>query len=366
MIIVRYLIRETLKSQLAVFFVLFLVFFSQKFISVLAEASDGDIPASMILQVVGLNMPTMGLLMLPLSIYVGILLTFGRLYAESEITVMNATGIGNKFLIHAALYLAIITGGIAMVNSVWLAPWSQEKVAQLMEHLSTSSSIDLLKKGQFQTSPDGQAVVFVDDIKDKKLTNVFVAQPAPRGSTRPSVMFANSGVAQEFADGRQILTLKDGVRYEGVPNSLDYMNTSYDEYSGLIGQREAKKKKRKWEALPIKELWNNPNLEAKAELQWRITLIVCVPLLTLVVVPLSSVNPRQGRFAKLFPAVLLYLAYFLSISAMKSGIEDGSVPASVGMWAINAGLLVVGIILNSLDSIFVRKLKDRFKKKKGI
>ena len=243
MIIVRYLIRETLKSQFAVFFVLFLVFLSQKFISVLADASDGDIPASMIVSIVGLNMPAMGLLMLPLSLYVGILLTFGRLYAESEITVMNATGIGNKFLVHAALYLAVITGAIAAFNSLYLSPWSQEKVTQLLEKVTATSSIDLLKKGQFQPAPDGSAVVFVDDIKDKKLTNVFVAQAQPRDSIRPSVMFANSGVVQEFPDGRQMLTLKDGVRYEGIPNSLDYRNTDYDEYSALIGQRDVQKEK---------------------------------------------------------------------------------------------------------------------------
>ncbi len=91
MIIVRYLIRETLKSQFAIFSY-FLVFVSQKFISVLADASDGDIPAGLIFSIVGLNMPAMGLLMLPLSLYIGILITFGRLYAESEIVVMNATG----------------------------------------------------------------------------------------------------------------------------------------------------------------------------------------------------------------------------------------------------------------------------------
>ncbi len=364
MIIVRYLIRETLKSQFAVFFVLFLVFLSQKFIRVLADASDGDIPANMIMSIVGLNMPAMGLLMLPLSLYVGILLTFGRLYAESEITVMNATGIGNKFLVQAALYLAIITGVIAAVNSLWLSPWSQEKVTQLMEQVATTSSVDLLKKGQFQPSPDGSAVVFVDDIKDKKLTNVFVAQAQPRDSIRPSVMFASSGVVQEFPDGRQMLTLKDGTRYEGIPNSLDYRNTNYDEYSALIGQREAKKKKRKWEAIPTLDLIGQGNLEAKAELQWRMTLIVCIPLLTLVVVPLSAVNPRQGRFAKLGPAVLIYLAYFLAISAMKSAIEDGSVPAGLGMWLINGCLLIAGIILNSLDSLFVRGLRDKLRKRK--
>ncbi len=82
MIIVRYLIKETVKSQLAVLFVLFLVFFSQKFIRVLANASDGSIPSNEILTLVGLYMPSMAMLMLPLSIFIGILLTFGRLYAR--------------------------------------------------------------------------------------------------------------------------------------------------------------------------------------------------------------------------------------------------------------------------------------------
>ncbi|NCO47319.1 MAG: LptF/LptG family permease, partial [Vibrio sp.] len=189
MIIVRYLIRETLKSQFAIFFVLFLVFLSQRFIRVLAEASDGDIPARMILSIVSLNMPAMGLLMLPLSLYIGILLTFGRLYAESEITVMNATGIGNKFLIRAALYLALITSGAAAFNAFWLAPWSQDKEAQLMEQLAAENSVDLLQKGQFQRTPDGSSVVFIENIENKKLHNVFVAQLAPKDSILPSVMF---------------------------------------------------------------------------------------------------------------------------------------------------------------------------------
>ncbi|NMU46760.1 LptF/LptG family permease, partial [Vibrio parahaemolyticus] len=98
----------------------------------------------------GLNMPAMGLLMLPLSLYIGILITFGRLYAESEIVVMNATGIGNKFLVQAALYLALITSAVAAFNALWLSPWSQDRVEQLYEQVAAENSVDLLKKGQFQ------------------------------------------------------------------------------------------------------------------------------------------------------------------------------------------------------------------------
>ncbi len=364
MIIVRYLIRETLKSQFAIFFVLFLVFLSQKFIRVLAEASDGEIPARMIASIVGLNMPSMGLLMLPLSIYIGILLTFGRLYAESEITVMNATGIGNKFLVQAALCLAVITASVAAVNAMWLSPWSQDKQAQLMEQLASENSVDLLQKGQFQRSPDGTSVVFIDNIDNRKLSNVFVAQLSPRDSVLPSVMFSNSGKVKELSDGRQVITMYEGTRYEGVPTRVDYMVTKFDEYEGLIGQRAVEKGDRDWEAIPTLELIKNSSSKAQAELQWRISLVVCIPLLTMLVVPLSAVNPRQGRFAKMGPAILIYLTYFLAISATKSAIEDGSIPAHVGMWPINALLLIVAIMANYMDSVAVRKLKDRFKQKK--
>ncbi|MCW8333238.1 LPS export ABC transporter permease LptF [Vibrio sp. SCSIO 43135] len=364
MIIVRYLIRETLKSQFAIFFVLFLVFLSQKFIRVLAEASDGEIPARMILSIVSLNMPAMGLLMLPLSLYIGILLTFGRLYAESEITVMNATGIGNKFLVRAALYLAVITGCVAAFNSFWLAPWSQDKEAQLMEQLASENSVDLLQKGSFQRTPDGSSVVFIDDIEGKQLKNVFVAQLRPRDSILPSVMFSNYGDVKETSDGRQVITMYEGTRYEGVPTRVDYRITDFDEYEGLIGQRSVKEKGRDWEAIPTLALLSNPDPRAQAELQWRISLVLCIPLLTMLVVPLSAVNPRQGRFAKMGPAILIYLAYFLSISATKSAIEDGSIPIIVGMWPINAALLLAAIGVNTMDSIPVRRFKDKLRQKK--
>ncbi|MFC3023190.1 LPS export ABC transporter permease LptF [Vibrio zhugei] len=364
MIIVRYLIREALKSQLAIFFVLFLVFLSQKFIRVLAEASDGEIPARMILSIVGLNMPAMGLLMLPLSLYIGILLTFGRLYAESEITVMNATGIGNKFLIQAALALALITSGVAAFNSFWLSPWGQDKVAQLMEKLSSENSVDLLQKGQFQRSPDGSSVVFIDDINNHKLSNVFVAQLTPKDSVMPSVMFSDSGEVKDLSDGRQVISMHNGTRYEGVPTRVNYMITTFDQYQGLIGQRKVKHEDRDWEAIPTLQLLHNAHPKAQAELQWRISLVVCIPLLTMLVVPLSAVNPRQGRFAKMGPAILIYLAYFLAISATKSAIEDGSIPTALGMWPINGLLLLAALAINSLDSVAVRKFKDKFRKRK--
>ena len=50
-----------------------------------------------------LGVPKMAQLILPLSLFLGLLMTLGRLYTESEITVMHACGLGKRTLIIAAM-----------------------------------------------------------------------------------------------------------------------------------------------------------------------------------------------------------------------------------------------------------------------
>ena len=46
-------------------------------------------------------------LILPLGLFLGILLAYGRLYLDSEITVLNACGISEKKLLSSALMPAL-------------------------------------------------------------------------------------------------------------------------------------------------------------------------------------------------------------------------------------------------------------------
>lgn len=103
MIIIRYLVRETLKSQIAILFILLLIFFCQNLVRVLGDAVDGNIPTNLVLSLLALGVPKMAQLILPLSLFLGLLMTLGRLYTESEITVMHACGLGKHTLIIAAM-----------------------------------------------------------------------------------------------------------------------------------------------------------------------------------------------------------------------------------------------------------------------
>jgi len=91
-----------------------------------------------------------------------------------------------------------------------------------------------------------------------------------------------------------------------------------------------------------------------AELQWRLSLILIIPILCLLAVPLSKVNPRQGRFAKLAPAVLLYIIYFALLLASRDWLADGLLPAVVGLWWVHAVFLALGLLM------FQEKLPELF------
>jgi lipopolysaccharide export system permease protein len=46
-------------------------------------------------------------------------------------------------------------------------------------------------------------------------------------------------------------------------------------------------------------------------------------MMALIVVPLSVVNPRQGRVLSMLPAMLLYLVYFLLQTSIRSNGAKG-------------------------------------------
>lgn len=369
MIIIRYLVREVLKSQFAVLAVLFLIFFSQKFIRVLESATEGSIPNDIILMLVGLNVPTMAMFMLPLSLYIGILVAYGRLYSNSEITVMNATGIGASVLNQAATILVLIISVFTCINVLWLAPWCNQQTTHLLQQATSSNGLDFLIKGQFQQTPDGKSVVFIDDIKNdgQELKRIFVAQPFGQKKLRPSIIIANSGKVKENENGTQILQLNNGVRYEGAATDLNYLLTQFSGYEATIGKnRSVYRSSKALDAQSTLKLLKQNNLAAKAEFQWRISLILCIPLLVLIVVPLSKVNSRQGKFSKVIPAMLIYLSYFLLLSAGKAAVESGTLPVYIGLWGVNLIYMVLGMWLYLSDSVYIRKYKDTRRVNKNV
>ncbi|KIS44287.1 LPS export ABC transporter permease LptF [Kosakonia radicincitans] len=366
MIIIRYLVRETLKSQLAILFILLLIFFCQKLVRILGAAADGEIPTNLVLSLLGLGVPEMAQLILPLSLFLGLLMTLGKLYTESEITVMHACGLSRAVLIKAAMVLALFTGIIAAVNVMWAGPWSSRHQDQVLADAKANPGMAALAQGQFQQATDGNSVLFIEGVEGNRFHNVFLAQIRPKGNARPSVVVADSGQLSQHKDGSQVVTLNTGTRFEGTAMLRDFRITDFQNYQAIIGHQTVALDPSDTEQMDMRTLFNTDNPRASAELHWRLTLIFTVVMMALMVVPLSVVNPRQGRVLSMLPAMLLYLVFFLLQTTLRSNGAKGKLDPMIWMWAVNLVYLALAVMLNLWDTVPMRRVRARFTRKGAV
>jgi lipopolysaccharide export system permease protein len=363
-LIFRYLMKETLKSQVAIFMLLMAIFITQKFVKVLADASEGEIPAGLVLGFLALHMPVLASIVLPLSLFLGIMLAHGRLYVDSEMTVMRACGISEWYITRVMLILALCMSFLTAGLTMWLTPLSVESTYQLKDKVGAQSGLTSLTPGRFQETANQQAVVFVHDIDNGQnpLRKVFLAQrDSDSDFEKIRIVYASSGGIEEQANGAQKLILNQGKQYEGEVGRQDYQVVEFEEYQIQIAEQQSEKKRRKLSAYPITDLIDDPSLDALAELHWRIAIPLSLPFLVLIAVPLSAADPRQGRFGKMFPALMLYLGYFVLLMAGRKALEDGNIPPQLGLWWVHGVLLFIGGVLLLKGRPFGVKLRALIK-----
>lgn len=363
-ILTRYLTKEVLKSQTAILFILLLIFFCQQLVRVLGSAANGNVPADLVLSLLGLGMPAMAQLMLPLCLFIALLLTFGRLYAESEITVMRACGVGQGLLVKVALLLSLVTASLAAYNVLELSPWALQKQSQIVKEAKANPTVGALAAGQFISASSKDQVLFIDKVQNNTIEGVYVFQMQNKKNQKPSVIVADSGEITALPNGDQVLNLNRSQRVEGSAVLPDFRITDFERYQAYLGYKATANDEDDAETLSFQQLLANTTPAGKAELHWRITLVLAVPLMALIAVPLSRVNPRQGRFANILPALLLYLIYFLLQSSLKSAGAAGKLDASLWLPSVNIGFFVLGILLNSWNSAVMYKVRYALFKKR--
>ncbi|MBU2112567.1 MAG: LPS export ABC transporter permease LptF, partial [Gammaproteobacteria bacterium] len=336
MIIFRYLLAEVFKSQLAVFVILMTIILSQRFVKILADASEGEVPGQLVMSIVALKLPQLAVIILPLSAFIGILVAYGRIYADSEMTVLHATGVSEWYVTRITLVLSLLLAIAAGGVTLFLSPWATEREYQVLEKADASAGLMSVVPGRFQHTSNEKAVIFVHDVgrgsEAGRLGRVFVAQSSDDDANSLAVVYAQSGIVREDATGAQSLQLDAGRRYAGTVSSPAFEITEFEQYQIQIREQEVEQRRRKLGSVPSSELLLLDSNEAVAEWHWRIAIPLSIPLLTLIAVPLSRVNPRQGKFGRLLPALLLYLGYYSLLIIARSALEDGKIPAQLGMW----------------------------------
>lgn len=341
----RYFSRELALTFVAVSAVLLAVVVSKSFVSLLTRVMEGKMSADAVLSLLGLGILEAAILLTPFALFISVMLVLGRLYRDSEIYAIKANGIGQLRLFrYAALFVlpVIVLLGYA---SVFLAPQIAQQVETIKLEAKERTSVLGLVPGQFIEARQGEWVVFVEstDRESGTARNIFIYD---RRGDRISIETARSVQQTDSPEleGRS-LVLSQGRRYEGIPGEGNFTVVSFDHHSVRIPELNAAPDHDDPELMTAAQLLASHASPELAELQWRLSIPVAALLLVLLAFPLSVVRPRQGRFAKLGLAIVIYLVYSNLMILAETWVADDRLPSVPGLFAVHGVVALMVVFL---------------------
>jgi lipopolysaccharide export system permease protein len=343
-ILSRYILREVAAAWLVVTAVLLVILFANQVVGVLERAAANQYPQGVVLELIGLGALQYLWVLLPVGLLLGVVLAFGRLYHDSEMAAAFACGAGpaNVYL-PVALLALLLTAALAWLTLV-LAPAATVRALSLRGEALRAGQFGPIAPGKFRSFGGGNAVVYAEVVnKDGTLGNVFVERN--RGPV-VEVALAQRARREVAPDGQTyVLTLYDGARFEGVPGSAQFRMLHFAEHVVPVRIPQSNDVVTALEARPTGMLLGSAGLPERAELQWRIAMPLSCLVLALLAVPLARLKPRQGRYARVWLAVVIYFIYLNLISAGKVWISRGTVPAALGLWWTHAVVALLALIV---------------------
>lgn len=359
MIISRYFSKEVYGTVFSVTLILVLVFLVNQTIRFLSQAAMGHLASSAVLNLILLELPYLLGLLLPLGLYLGVLITYSRFYADQEMTVLFAAGMSRWQLLRITLWISSLIFVLVCGLMFGLNPFLAQKKNSILASTAAKNLVATLVPGTFKISQDGRRVIYVGSVSrdHKTAENLFVAD-APSADVSPkesaglkegqtvgwAVTSANRGYQKKDGEDNALFIIaEDGYRYQGTPGKQDFEVTQYKQYGVELPKEDDNFVSQDSDAIPSIQLLKNSQHDVRyaTEFQWRLALPISAVLLAILAQLLSRVAPRQGRFQQLIPAILIYVVYANMIFVGRSWMFHSKTPEWLGLWWIHGVLMLL-------------------------
>ncbi|BBP45216.1 LPS export ABC transporter permease LptF [Thiosulfatimonas sediminis] len=342
------LLKELILTFLAVLSVLLLITYGSEATKLLGRALDGRVPVNLVGQLLLLRLPDVLGMIMPLSVLIAVVLTFGRLYQDQEMVVLHSSGIApsyfRKVLLRFLVPLALLSG--LLLN--YLEPLALQYERQALSQNETLSPVAALQAGKFNSLPNNKGVLYAKSISaDGRLQDIWIKY---QDGANDLLLMAPQG---QFVRQQEqiVLRLQNGWRYQnlhyavqdGVPSQSKPIEVqNFVLFEGLLPELSSAQTPLRDKDLFTWQLIGSDNLKQQALVQWRLNMPLGIIALGLIGFMLAKTGPRQGRFARMFAAILLFIAFNQAMVAGQKALEKGLWSAEIGLWPITGLFLLIG------------------------
>lgn len=330
--------RQVASTTLVVTALLTLIMIGGRLIKYFGAAAQGRLDVGVLLSIVALRLPEFLVLILPLGFFAGLMLVFGRLYVDHEMAVLNSSGVSRErvgwLLWPLVLLMVAAEASLSLVG----ASWGSRQSDQLLASQALRSGFDLVKPGEFVSS--GAYTIYAGSLSDdrRELRDVFFYQRATEPNQPDRMILAER--ASRVTDPEQqasIVDLQNGRQYQFKAGQAEYNRAEFRYYRlRLEHDRSDDTRISRLETASLQQLWTERySPPVQAELGFRLSMPWVMLLAAVLAVPLAQVSPRQGRYIRLIPSIMLFATVVVSLMAVKTRVSKAELEA----WAFVAVLL---------------------------
>ncbi|MCE5387001.1 MAG: LPS export ABC transporter permease LptF [Acidithiobacillus sp.] len=311
---------------------------------ILQQVAAGQLPLEMVLQLLGLSLPTLLVMVIPLALYFAVYLVFSNLYRNHEMMAIQGAGIGLGTLLRGLLGIIVLIVLLEALLALWWAPQSQWELQQEASRLAAAAAQSLIRPGNFADLPGGHVIYVGQQLAGQdRYREIFLDLSRANVSDYATAAFGEIRIA---ADGTVSLVLIDGKRYLGQPGTAGYKIWSFSHYRvALAGPTQHSSTDHSWASRSLPQLFADLSLvnqrrHAQAELEWRLFWPLLIPLVVLLAIPLAHAEPRrQGRSGGLLAGVVLLVGANNLLIALKENLIQGKIAPLPGLFLV---LLLLG------------------------
>jgi len=305
----------------------------------------------------------------PMSTLLAVLMTFLRLSHDNEITAMKAAGINLYQLLPPVLILSISAYLIDSFIAIHLLPKGNRAFNDLVYRIAKERAYIGIKPRIFNDDFK-DIVLYVNKIdpSGKVLEGVFISDQ--RDPAFSSTIIAKKGVILTDKENKVlVLRVFQGTIHHDSEDLSTSSTTYFKTYDLVLNLEQLGQKRRTGEIgeseMDISELWakirSRKNHDVKynlmlMELHKKFSIPFACLVLGLIGVPLGIQTRASGPHAGVSLGLIIFLLYYILISAASSLGESGLYPPVIGMWLPNIllGILAVFMLKKTAEETEIR------------
>ena len=300
---------------MAVFVILLLILLANTGLRLVEDVNDGDIPSIFLIQLLLLKVVQYSSIIIPLSLFFGIMIAFNKFYTTSEMTIIKLNGFSNLRLARILSSLIIVVTLFMIILKLFLAPMAVEHRSKIEHQISHEQRIYSLKAGSFNISNDNSKVIYINNKEESEVANIFIRSRSKSG-TRIDI---SSKVTSDYDDSG-LISLNNGISYVFNPDG-SFSSTEYSTQDMMLSNKIPMFINTEVESKSFVELISMTDISSAKEIFNRISMIIAGFILAYLAIPLSNYAKKNDKYKNIFIGALIYFSYIIIINILSTSVS---------------------------------------------